>query len=193
MAEDLLARIGAEIDTRLRELHPALLEYERLLAASGALAVEDGTSPPPAAALKRTSKAPPASSASEGARRRRSGPRGSAAGAIVRAGSGTAARSQSAGGPPQGAARAAAQQAILAALEHGSHTVSELTVVTAMNGQKIRENLRRMLRSGAVTRAKREGKAAYASPTAHEASRPQGSRRATSAAAAGPRNGVSAM
>jgi hypothetical protein len=40
--------------------------------------------------------------------------------------------------------------------------VGELTVVTAMSGQNIRENLRRMLSSGAVTRAKREGKAAYA-------------------------------
>jgi DNA-binding transcriptional ArsR family regulator len=58
--------------------------------------------------------------------------------------------------------RGAAQQAILAALEHGSHTVGELTVVTAMSGQNIRENLRRMLSSGVVTRARREGKAAYA-------------------------------
>ncbi|MBA3807471.1 MAG: hypothetical protein H0X28_03615, partial [Solirubrobacterales bacterium] len=60
------------------------------------------------------------------------------------------------------APRGAAQRAILAALEHGSHTVTELGVVTAMSGQNIRENLRRLLRSGTVTRAKREGKAAYA-------------------------------
>jgi len=58
--------------------------------------------------------------------------------------------------------RGAAQQAIVAALEHGSHTVTELTVVTAMSPQGIRENLRRMLSAGEVTRAKREGKGAYA-------------------------------
>jgi DNA-binding transcriptional ArsR family regulator len=66
------------------------------------------------------------------------------------------------------APRGAAQQAIIAALEHGSHTVSELAVVTAMSGPNIRENLRRLLKAGAVTRAKREGKAAYAlSRSAH--------------------------
>jgi hypothetical protein len=60
-----------------------------------------------------------------------------------------------------GAPRGAAQQAIVAALEHGSHTVSELAVVTGMRGPGIRENLRRLLAAGAVTRGRREGKAAY--------------------------------
>jgi DNA-binding transcriptional ArsR family regulator len=49
----------------------------------------------------------------------------------------------------------------VAALEHGSHTVSELAVVTGMRGPSIRENLRRLLGAGAVTRGKREGRAAY--------------------------------
>jgi hypothetical protein len=53
------------------------------------------------------------------------------------------------------------QQAILAALEHGSHTVGELAVVTAMAGPSIREALRRLSKAGRVTRATREGKAAY--------------------------------
>jgi hypothetical protein len=60
------------------------------------------------------------------------------------------------------APRGAAQQAILAALEHGSHTVGELAVVTAMPGPSIRQNLRRLVLSGAVTRSQREGKLAYA-------------------------------
>jgi hypothetical protein len=63
---------------------------------------------------------------------------------------------------PREAARGTAQKAILAALEHGSHTVSELIVVTAQPGAKLREELRRMLSAGTVTRARRDGKAAYA-------------------------------
>jgi hypothetical protein len=60
------------------------------------------------------------------------------------------------------APRGAAQLAIVAALEHGSHTASELAVVTAMSGASIRANLRRLVSAGTVTTAKREGKAAYA-------------------------------
>ena len=59
------------------------------------------------------------------------------------------------------APRGAGQQAIVAALEHGSHTVSELAVVTAMSGPSIRQGLRRLLVAGTVTPAKREGKTAY--------------------------------
>jgi DNA-binding transcriptional ArsR family regulator len=54
------------------------------------------------------------------------------------------------------------QQAIVAALEHGSHTVSELVLVTAMSGPEIRESLRRLQRAGTITRARRDGRAAYA-------------------------------
>jgi DNA-binding transcriptional ArsR family regulator len=63
---------------------------------------------------------------------------------------------------PRRAPRGAAQQAILAALEHGSHTVSELAVVTAMPAPSIRQNLRRLTLSGAVKRTEREGRVAYA-------------------------------
>jgi hypothetical protein len=173
MAGELLASIGAEIDARLRELRPSVDEYERLLSAAEALGLAESAGepapiPPAPRALRsprvprvqrmskaggeeaRAPAAPRAKAA--GAGRRGSGRRGSAAGAIVRAGSSASRR----------AVRGAAQQAILAALEHGSHTVGELTVVTAMSGQNIRENLRRMLSSGVVTRARREGKAAYA-------------------------------
>jgi hypothetical protein len=65
-------------------------------------------------------------------------------------------------GKPERARRGAAEHAILAALEHGSHTVSELAVVTAMSGPNIRGNLRRLLKARTVTQTKREGKAAYA-------------------------------
>ena len=107
--------------------------------------------PKPAAAPAPTSRRAPRKAATPG---------GSAAGATTRASSGAARRAK-AGGPPR-AVRGAAQQAILAALEHGSHTASELSVVTAMSGANIRENLRRLLGSGTVARAKRDGKAAYA-------------------------------
>jgi DNA-binding transcriptional ArsR family regulator len=71
--------------------------------------------------------------------------------------------SRNGAGPVAGqrAPRGTAQQAIVAALEHGSHAVSELAVVTGMRGPSIRENLRRLLAAGAVTRGKREGRAAY--------------------------------
>jgi hypothetical protein len=65
---------------------------------------------------------------------------------------------------PKRAQRGTAAVAILAALEHGSHTVSELAVVTAMSGPIINNNLRRLQQAGTITRTKREGdgKAAYA-------------------------------
>lgn len=173
MAGDLLASISAEIDTRLEELRPVLAEYEQLLSAAEALGLDEGPTPPPpasrslraSAAQESPAKAPNRSTAAAsraGPRRRASGRRGSAAGTIVRAGSSAAKASSADGAKAARAVRGAAQQAILAALEHGSHTVGELTVVTAMSGQNVRENLRRMLSSGKVARAKRDGKAAYA-------------------------------
>ena len=50
----------------------------------------------------------------------------------------------------------------MAALEHGSHTLAELGMVTAIPQPAIRESLRRLLRAGAITRTTREGRAAYA-------------------------------
>jgi DNA-binding transcriptional ArsR family regulator len=134
MAGDLLSRIGAEIDARIRELRPFVDEYEQTLAAADALerkrdVVESPRSP---------------------ARRK------------ATAGAGAAPRRPPAQAPHERAVRGAAQQAILAALEHGSHTVGELVVVTAMSAANIRENLRRLLKAGTVTRASRDGKAAYA-------------------------------
>ena len=58
------------------------------------------------------------------------------------------------------------RQAILAALEHGSHTIGELVVVTAMSTPEIRANLSQLARQRKVTRVKREGdgKSAFALP-----------------------------
>ncbi len=53
-------------------------------------------------------------------------------------------------------------QAILAALEHGSHTLAELVVVTALGASEIREALRHLRRRKAIVKTDRDGKAAYA-------------------------------
>jgi hypothetical protein len=132
MAPDLLTKIRGDIELRLRELRPMLEEYESLL--SDAAAVEDET---------RAAKGSSSRGASKPTRTAGS-PNG--AGLLGR----------------QRAPRGAGQQAILAALEHGSHTVGELAVVTAMSGPSIRRSLHRLMLSGAVTRSERDGKLAYA-------------------------------
>jgi len=144
MADDLLTIIRAEIDGRLGELQPLVDEYEELLSMDAALARER--------ALER-------SSAAAAARRRRDPPDGDAARAGRRNAGVRAARR------PR-AARGAAATAILAALEHGSHSVRELAVVTAMTDANLRANVRRLLDDGSVVKVSREGKAAYALPAA---------------------------
>jgi DNA-binding transcriptional ArsR family regulator len=64
------------------------------------------------------------------------------------------------------AQRGAAREAILAALDHGSHTVGELVVVTAMSAPNLTGNLRRLVSDGTIVKTEREGKTAYALPTA---------------------------
>ncbi len=58
------------------------------------------------------------------------------------------------------------RQAILAALEHGSHTIGELVMVTAMSTPEIRAAVSRLARQRKITRVKREGdgKSAFALP-----------------------------
>jgi hypothetical protein len=122
MSGDLLARVHGEIEARLRDLRPAVSEYEQLLAAAEDLGLPlDGS-------RARSSRRPRAKAAAKRPR----------------------------------APRGGAGQAIVSALEHGSHTVGELTVVTAMSAANIRANLRRLQAAGTVTRGTREGKAAYA-------------------------------
>jgi hypothetical protein len=173
MASDLLTQVREEIAVRMSELRPLLAEYERLLAAAAALAAGEGgtASARPSGgrpAQPSGAAASSATSAPRPTRRGQRGRRGSATGAIGRmASTPTAAGGRSADGKGgevkrERAPRGAAQQAIVAALEHGSHTVGELAVVTAMSGPNIRGNLRRLLKERTVTRTKRDGKAAYA-------------------------------
>lgn len=144
MSIDLLTKVCDEIDARLAELRPFVLEYEQLLGAADAIgdsAAEPGVASPsapaaaPAQAAKKAAKKP----TSRAAKR----PRGASA-------------------KPARAVRGAAEQAIVAALEHGSHTVGELVVVTAMSAANVRESLRRLQQAGTVKRATRDGKPAYA-------------------------------
>jgi hypothetical protein len=175
MAPDLLSTIRREIDERLSELHPLLAERERLLGAIQALEA--------AAAADAGSEIVPESVAAEppmpvkpARRQTRLGGarRGSAAGVIEQVASGpakvaTAKRKvakPAAEEKPERVARGVVRETILAALDHGSHTVSELAVVTAMSGPSINSNLRKLVAEGAVVKTEREGKAAWALPDA---------------------------
>jgi len=156
VAGELLSRVRAEIDARREALRPAVAEYERLLSAAAALKVG-------AVDARTHTRSSPRAAAP--AARRAPARRDSAGAATVRAPAPAPAAGRRRAGTAAGRARVprgAAQEAIVAALEHGSHTVSELGVVTAMSGASIRENLRRLMDLGTVTRAKRDGKAAYA-------------------------------
>jgi hypothetical protein len=173
MAADVLARVRAEIEERLRELRPAVAEHERLLGAASALDAEAK-----AAVVARKT---PAIAAPRAARARAAGkPR--AAGktraavktrAVVKTRAPdktraadkprTAGKPKPVVKPERGqAAFGPAEQAIVAALVHGSHTVGELGMVTAFSGGEIRGGARRLLAAGKIVRAKREGKPAYA-------------------------------
>jgi DNA-binding transcriptional ArsR family regulator len=134
MAPDLLSTIRREIDERLRELRPLVAEHTRLLEAAGALVA---TGRGGSTAVAKTA-APAAGQPAAAPRRSPAKPK------------------------PERAARGAAREAILAALDHGSHTVGELAVVTAMSGPNINGNLRRLFSEGAVVKTEREGKAAWA-------------------------------
>ena len=161
MTADLLARVRAEIDARLTHLRPALAEYERLEGAYDALKAAPARkaakpalvakparkAAKPALVAKPARKAAKSAPVAKPARATRRGPRGSAAGALKRAAS---------------APLSIAQQAIVAALEHGSHTVGELVLVTAMSGSEIREGARQLKRAGTIAATKRDGRAAYA-------------------------------
>jgi DNA-binding transcriptional ArsR family regulator len=162
MARDLLSTIREEIDERLNELRPLLAEYQQLLGAVDAFAETDREGVPVAAQTVASTKM------SRRKTRAGVGRRGSAVGTIELAAAGPASRRRAATKPrPERAARGAAREAILAALEHGSHTVAELAVVTAMSGPNINGNLRKLFSEGAVVKTEREGKAAWALPEAH--------------------------
>jgi hypothetical protein len=181
MAPDLLSTIRREIDERLNELRPLLAEHERLLVAADALVVADRQG------IAAVAEKPATSDGRRGGRAG-AGRRGSTAGAIELAAAGPGVAGLEGGADaastlrsgaidarpgkgrerstakakPERAARSAAREAILGALEHGSHTVGELAVVTAMSGPAINGSLRRLAAEGVVVKAEREGKAAWA-------------------------------
>jgi hypothetical protein len=170
---DLLSKIRDELDARLRELRPLVAEYESLLVAVSALDAAGEEESASIGDWARQESAPvPATVTRTRRRGRPPGKRSSvrsapepATGASARVASKPTSRRR--GAAPKRARRGAAAVAILAALEHGSHTVSELAVVTAMSGAIINNNLRRLQQAGAIARTKREGdgKAAYALST----------------------------
>ena len=154
MALDLLSKICREIDNRLDELRPLLAEHERLLDAAAALEAA-GSGMLAADTLKRPA---PQLTGSDTAKRRAARTRV----ATKLAQSAPKAARSVARQKPAPAAHSAAGTTILAALDHGSHTVSELAVVTAMSGPSINGNLRKLVSEGAVVKTEREGKAAWA-------------------------------
>jgi hypothetical protein len=148
MALDLLSKICREIDGRLDELRPLRAEHERLLNAAAALeAAGSGTAA--ADTFELLSEAQPTGSDTVKPRAAKPVRASRAARSVVRP-------------KPEPAARSAAGSTILAALDHGSHTVGELAVVTAMSGPSINGNLRKLVSEGVVVKTEREGKAAWA-------------------------------
>ena len=143
------------------ELRPHVEEHRQLLAAAESLTLDGAATEAPARAPRRPSAKAPAK-----ARRAR------AAGRRATAKKAPAGKTR---GP-----RGATQQAIEAALEHGSHTISELVLVTAIEAAPIRTQLSRLQKAGVVSRVRRDGKAAYSLLSA------------AAAAASGPKKGASA-
>lgn len=130
--ENLLSTIRSEIEERLDALRPLLAEHEQLLGALSALDANAGGASTTSRSSSRRAQAASRTRAPRKSSKQKRAPRG------------------------------AAREAILGALEHGSHTVSELVVVTAMTGPNINGNLRRLLSEGAIAKTDREGKTAYA-------------------------------
>jgi hypothetical protein len=177
---DLLTSIRAEIDARLRELQPAMAEYERLSTAAGALVEEDRAAPRSAGravsrparraasqAIERAVPRPARRSARQAVER--AAPRPARSPARVRGKKTSAAAKGARGARKREPTHTPTGQAILAALEHGSHTLAELVTVTALRPSDIREALRRLGTRRAIVKTDRNGKAAYALPAAVDA------------------------
>jgi hypothetical protein len=175
MAADLLTTIRSEIDFRMSRLRPAVEEYEDLRSVLDAM--DTGSAPGTSSALTQATCAPesldgaldtavaPAAMAPERNRAipapvRRPRPVRPRARTVRR----TAPARRTAPVPRTAPAIDAASQAILAALEHGSHTVAELGIVTALPAGQIRERAGRLRSSGGIVTTEREGRTAYALP-----------------------------
>ena len=177
MATDLLTTIRGEIEARLFELRPLLGEYEELISAEQALAAGGGEE---IEAAPRTDAGRVTGSSGPRTRYSRPGPRRASARVAARARADMQARadaeSKKAVAPPKAATKQhattkprattkpqgdATAQAIRAALEHGSHTTSELVMVTALSAQSIRRSLVRLERAGTIGRTRRDRRTAY--------------------------------
>ena len=195
METDLLARVCAEIEQRLTELRPRLDEYERLLEAADTLASIEAA-PPPAddlptpepepAPVPRAPRAPRILPAMPSLRTQ---PGPSALPPLSTAPKSAPAPVEV---PPaisepvveefepepepehHPASPSEVRQAIVAALAHGSHTIGELVMVTAMSTAEIRTNLSQLARQRKVIRVKRQGdgKSAFALPASAAHIRP---------------------
>jgi phage-related tail fiber protein len=159
--ENLLSTIRGEIDARLADLRPLLAEHEQLLAAAAALDAPAQPTHAPASPRDSRATARPRVSRARAVRAELSKQARSAAAEPAPSKRTSTRRARS---KQPRAVRGAAREAILGALYHGSHTVAELSVVTAMSGPNIRNNLNRLLAEGAVAKTEREGKLAYALP-----------------------------
>jgi hypothetical protein len=160
MANDLLSKIQDELDARILSLRPALAEYEQLQAIAEALPAND-TSPTPAA---------PATTAPASSRARRTAARGAARSNSARGASATPPARVKGRNARKPASRGPVAQAIVVALEHGSHSTSELVMVTAIPASTINLNLRHLRRDGVVQKIKRGTKSAYALSDGHASS-----------------------
>ena len=146
MATDLLSEIRSEIDTRLEQLRPAVAEYEQLLHAASALDL-DG--------------APPTEAVEPALRRKAATPRKAATNRPAARSSSASALRKPRAARKQPAVHGVVREAILGVLEHGSHTVSELVVVTAMSTASLNKDLRKLAAEGVVVKTEREGKTAW--------------------------------
>jgi hypothetical protein len=152
MSADLLSTLRSKLDARLHELRPLRSEYEHLLAEAEALGCGPvGAAPAPAAEK--------ISSAAQRSRAPRQGRR-AGAGAIKASSSNGASRAKSPRKLPR-ARPGAARHAILAALEHGPHTTSELLSVTGFREPNIQYNLHRMLCLRTISNTEHSGRTVW--------------------------------
>jgi DNA-binding transcriptional ArsR family regulator len=164
MAPDLLSTIQTEIAERMDGLRPLLAEHEQLLDAAKALEASHGEGKRADASTNGT---PPRVPRAKGAVAVESfdakrDVESDAESALKPASKAATRQPEKTTAAKPRAARGAAREAILAALEHGSHTVGELAVVTAMSGPNINGKLRRLAAEGVVVKTEREGKGAWA-------------------------------
>lgn len=183
MTDDLLTTIRAELGARLDELRPLLEEYRELHAALDALGDERAAAPGGSISLLSTESHTSPEQYQDQARDRdrtwdrdqdqqaapgRALARGSALARSSKAGRAVRPKVTRTPGPRRRGRRPSIDsggEAILAALEHGSHSVAELGVVTALPASEIRESLRRLRVNEAIVKTDRDdGRTAYALP-----------------------------